>query len=98
MRAAVALLVVLTAAGQSPAEAQADFYGRLGLTGATKLLKDDILQQIEVRQSLAPTLALGVSVPFTPLYGVGLEIDEATLLMFRPRHRRTSRRFSRRPA
>ena len=68
MRAAVALLVILTAAGLSAAEAQADFYARLGLTGATKLLKDDILQQIEVRQSLAPTLALGVSVPFTPLY------------------------------
>ena len=73
MRAVVALLVVLTAAGLSAAEAQADFYARLGVTGATKLVKDDILQQIEVRQSLAPTLALGVSVPFTPLYWVGLE-------------------------
>ena len=73
MRAAVALLVVLSAAGLSAAEAQTDFYARLGLTGATKLLKDEILQTIEVRQSLAPTVALGVSVPFTPLYGVGLE-------------------------
>jgi hypothetical protein len=73
MRAAVALLLVLTAAGLPAAEAQTDFYARLGLTGATKLLKDDILQQIEVRQALAPTLALGVSVPFTPLYAVGLE-------------------------
>ena len=73
MRAAVALLVVLTAAGLSAAEAQTDFYARLGLTGATTLLKDHILQEIEVRQSLAPTLALGVSLPFTPLYGAGLE-------------------------
>jgi hypothetical protein len=73
MRAAVALLVVLAASGLSAAEAQTDFYARVGLTGATKLLKDDILQQIEVRQSLAPTLALGVSIPFTPLYGAGLE-------------------------
>jgi hypothetical protein len=55
MRAAVALLVVLTTADLSAAEAQTDFYARLGLTGATKLLEDDILQQIEVRQSLAPT-------------------------------------------
>ena len=73
MRAVVALLAVLTAAGQSAAEAQTDFYARLGLTGATKLLRDNILQPIEVRQSLAPTLALGVSFPFTPLYGAGLE-------------------------
>jgi hypothetical protein len=73
MRAAVALLALLTAAGVSVAEGQTDFSARLGLTGATKLLKDEILQTIEVRQSLAPTVALGVSVPFTPLYGVGLE-------------------------
>lgn len=72
MRAAMAFLVVLTA-GLSAAEAQTDFYARLGLTGATKLVKDDILEEIEVRQSLAPTLALGVSFPFTPLYGAGLE-------------------------
>lgn len=73
MRAGVALLVVLTAAGRSAAEAQTDFYARLGLTAATKLLRDDILQEIEVRQSLAPTLVLGVAVPFTPVYRAGLE-------------------------
>ena len=69
----MALFVVLTATGVSVAEAQTDFYARLGLTGATKLVKDRILQSREVRQSLAPTLALGVSLPFTPLYGAGLE-------------------------
>jgi hypothetical protein len=73
MRGAVAVLIILTTAGVSVAEGQADFYARLGLTGATKLLKDDILQPIEVRQGLAPTLALGISFPFTALYGVGLE-------------------------
>ena len=73
MRAVVALLVVLTAAGGTVAEAQTSFYARLGLTAATKLVKDDILQEIEVRQSLAPTLALGISLPFTPLYSAGLE-------------------------
>jgi hypothetical protein len=69
----MAFLVVLTAVGLSAAEAQTDFYARLGLTVATKLVEDDILQQIEVRQSLAPTLALGVFFPFTPSYGAGLE-------------------------
>jgi hypothetical protein len=69
----VAFLVALSAVGITAAEAQTDYYARLGLTGATKLLKDDIIQEISVRQSLAPTLALGVAVPFTPLYRAGLE-------------------------
>jgi hypothetical protein len=58
--------------------AQTDFYGRLGVTFATKLLKDDILQEIDVQQSLAPTLALGVSLPFTPQYSAGLEATLAS--------------------
>jgi hypothetical protein len=69
----MSFLFLLTAVGLSAAEAQTDFYARLGLTVATKLVEDDILQEIEVRQSLAPTLALGVSFPFTPSYGAGLE-------------------------
>src|SRR4051812_42854790 len=73
MRAAVFLLILLTTAGQSRAVAQTDYYGRLGLTFATKLLKDNIFQEVDVQQSLAPTLALGVSLPFTPVYSAGLE-------------------------
>ena len=73
MRAVVAFLIVLTAAGRSAAEAQTDFYARLGLTFASKLLKDVVLQEIEVHQSLAPTLALGVAVPIAPNYSAGLE-------------------------
>jgi hypothetical protein len=78
MRAAVVLLVVVTTVGISPAAGQTDFYGRLGLTFATKLLKDDIVQQIDVQQSLAPTLALGVSLPFSPQYSAGLEATIAS--------------------
>jgi hypothetical protein len=73
MRAATAFLILLTAAGVTAAEAQADFYARLGLTAATRLVKDDIIQEIEVNQGLAPTLALGIALPFTPLYRAGLE-------------------------
>jgi hypothetical protein len=72
MRTALVLLLCYTAAARSAA-AQTDYYARVGLTGATRLLKDNILQEITVRQSLAPTLALGVAVPFTPLYRIGLE-------------------------
>jgi hypothetical protein len=73
MRTAAALLVVLTAARGPAAEAQTDFYARLGLTATTRLLQDDILEEIDVHQSLAPTVALGVAVPFTRVYSAGLE-------------------------
>jgi hypothetical protein len=73
MRTAVALLVVLSTAGITTAEAQTDYYARLGLTAATELLKDDIIEEITVHQSIAPTLVLGVAVPFSPLYRAGLE-------------------------
>jgi hypothetical protein len=73
MRAALVLLLCGSVGGPAAAQAQTDFYARLGLTGATKLLRDDILEEITVAQGLAPTLVLGVAVPFTPLYRVGLE-------------------------
>ena len=66
-------MIVLTLGSVGTAEGQADFYARLGITGATNLVKDDIIEEIEVRQSLAPTLAVGVALPFTPLYRAGLE-------------------------
>lgn len=72
MRPSLALLLFFGVAAR-PAAAQTDYYARVGLTGATRLLKDNILQEITVRQSLAPTLALGVGIPFTPSYRVGLE-------------------------
>lgn len=77
MRAAAAFLVVLTTASVSAA-AQTDFYGRLGLTFAARLVKDDIIQEIEVQQSLAPTLALGISLPFTSRYSASLEAGVAS--------------------
>jgi hypothetical protein len=63
------ILTVLT----SPAQSQVEYYGRLGLTYTTDLTRDVIVQPIEVRQSLAPTLVLGASLPFAPTYRAGLE-------------------------
>jgi hypothetical protein len=69
MISAIGLLAALT----SSAQAQVDYYGGLGVTVATKLMRDAIVQEIEVRQSLAPTLVLGASLPIAPTYRAGLE-------------------------
>jgi hypothetical protein len=78
MRAILALFLVLPTTGIAPLHSQVDYNARLGLTVATKLVKDLVIQQIEVRQSLAPTLALGASLPIAPLYQAGLEVTLAT--------------------
>jgi hypothetical protein len=59
-------------------QSQVDYSARLGLTIATKLLRDVVIEQVEVRQSLAPTLALGASLPIAPLYRAGLEATLTT--------------------
>ena len=69
--AALALLLVL---GSAPAlAAQSEYYVRLGATGASTLLRDEIVSPITTRQSIAPTLVVGASVALAPRYGVGLE-------------------------
>ena len=70
----IPLLILLTAAVVPALEAQVDYYARLGVTYATALIEDRIVNdQIEVRQRLAPTLALGAALPIAPRYRAGLE-------------------------
>jgi hypothetical protein len=59
-------------------QSQVGYDARLGLTVATELLRDIVVQEIEVRQSLAPTLALSASLPIAPLYRAGLEATLTT--------------------
>jgi hypothetical protein len=73
MRTLLALLLAFPATGSSVLQAQTDYYARLGATYATNLLRDVIFQEIHVRQSVAPTLFLGASLPITPVYRAGLE-------------------------
>jgi hypothetical protein len=77
MRLFFAVLIALPAA-VSTGHAQTDYYARLGLTGSTKLSRDRIIQEIEVRSSLAPTLVLGAALPFAPSYRAGLEATLTT--------------------
>jgi preprotein translocase subunit Sec61beta len=58
--------------------AQVDLTARAGLTWATPLLRDDIIEEVEVRQKLAPTLVLGASLPIAPRYDAGLELTLAS--------------------
>jgi hypothetical protein len=64
--ASLALLV-------SSAQSQVAYYGRLGLTASTKLIRDAVVQEIDVQPGLAPTIVLGASVSFAPTYQAGLE-------------------------
>lgn len=65
-----ALFVV---AGATGLQAQTDYYARVGAVGASRLLRDAIVSEIVVRQSVAPMIALGGSLPIAPGYRAGLE-------------------------
>jgi hypothetical protein len=68
------LLAMLLLAGAPDLHGQAEYYARLGAVGATDLVRDEIVGEITVRQSIAPMLALGGSLPVGARgYRVGLE-------------------------
>jgi hypothetical protein len=73
MRAVWTILLAWPTLGVSVGLCQTDYYARVGLTFATRLVTDNIVQDIDTRQSLAPTLVLGASLPFAPAYSAGLE-------------------------
>jgi hypothetical protein len=77
MRLICAALIALPVTA-STSHAQADYYARLGLTGSTKLVRDRLFQEVEVRPGLAPTLVLGAALPFTLTYRAGLEATLTT--------------------
>jgi preprotein translocase subunit Sec61beta len=78
MRAILSLLVLMMAEGAPVLHAQVDYNARLGVTWATALLRDAVINEIEVRQKLAPTLVLGAALPIAPLYRAGIELALAT--------------------
>jgi hypothetical protein len=78
MRPFLALLCLCPTFGVSVAQSQADYYAGVGVTFATKLVTDNILADIDTRQSLAPTLILGGSLPIAASYTAGLEATFTT--------------------
>jgi hypothetical protein len=78
MRVILALVAMSSATHVPVLRAQTDYYGRLGLTFTSDLVRDVIFQEIRVRPALAPTIVLGASLPMTPRYRVGLEATLTT--------------------
>lgn len=70
----ILFLALLLPASASSLHAQLEYHARLGAIGASTLVRDVIVDEISVRQSIAPMLALGASLPIgTQGYRVGLD-------------------------
>ena len=67
------MLVLLMVAAAAPAHAQLDYYGRIGMTGSTPLVRDVLFEPFETRQGLAPTLVAGFSIPVGTENRLGIE-------------------------
>jgi hypothetical protein len=73
------MLAMLLPAGAQGLPAQTEYYARVGAVGASNLLRDVVVDEITVRQSIAPMIALGGSLPIGPGgYRVGLEATLAS--------------------
>jgi hypothetical protein len=66
-------LALLLPASPATLPAQTEFYARVGAIGTSNLLRDVIVSEITVRQSIAPMVALGGSLPISPGFRAGLE-------------------------
>lgn len=70
--------LLLLAAGAPPVQAQANYFVRVGAVGASKLLQDFITSPITVKQSIAPMVAFGGSLPVGTGFRAGLEAAVAS--------------------
>jgi hypothetical protein len=64
---------LLLAAGAGALHAQTDYYARAGAQWAGTLVRDVLVSEVTVQQSIAPMVALGASMPISPGYRAGLE-------------------------
>lgn len=75
----LALAALLALSGAPALAAQTVWYARIGATGASALLHDQVTTiPIDTKQSIAPTVSAGASVRVAPRYGAGLEASFAT--------------------
>src|SRR5919109_1781939 len=64
---------LLLAAGAGVLHAQTDYYARAGAMWASTLVRDVLVTEVTVQQSIAPLVALGASMPISPGYRAALE-------------------------
>jgi hypothetical protein len=79
MRATSLLLTGLLLSGPTVVRAQAEYFVRVGASGASDLVQDRFLTDVQVRQSIAPMVALGGSLPLGSRgYRAGVEATVTT--------------------
>jgi hypothetical protein len=71
-------LLILLLVAAAPAAAQVRLSARAGVTGSTALVRDQIVEDIEVVPALAPTLTVGASLPVNPKVRADIELAYAT--------------------
>jgi hypothetical protein len=69
---------LLLAAGAGPLHAQMDYYARAGGMWASTLVRDVLVTEVTVQQSIAPMIALGAGMPISPGYRAGVEATFAS--------------------
>lgn len=75
----IPLLAMLLAGAAPRLNAQTEYYARVGVVGATNLLHDVLVTDLTLRQSVAPMIALGTSLPVgAPEYRANLEATLAS--------------------
>jgi hypothetical protein len=71
-------LLILLLVAAAPVAAQVRLAARAGVTVSAAIVKDQIVEDIEVVPALAPTLTIGVSLPVNPKVRADLELAYAT--------------------
>jgi hypothetical protein len=64
---------LLLAVGAGPLPAQTDYYASAGAIWASTLVRDVLVTEVTVQQSIAPMVAIGAGMPISPGYHAGLE-------------------------
>ena len=69
---------LLLAVAAGPLPAQTDYYARAGAIWASTLVRDVLVTEVTVQQSIAPMVAVGAGMSISPGYRAGLEATFAS--------------------
>jgi hypothetical protein len=64
---------LLLAAGAGALPAQTDYYARAGAMWSSTLVRDVLVTEVTVEQSIVPMVAIGAGMPLSPGYRAGIE-------------------------